>query len=75
MLSMKNNRQGTTTPPLPRGRMLAASCLAFASLGAHAAGHFDVDDAGTLDPGQCQYETWWGRAGAEPAAWGRWNWA
>ena len=46
--------------------MLAASCLAFASLGAHAAGHFDVDDAGTLDPGQCQYETWWGRAGAEP---------
>ncbi|WP_269758539.1 hypothetical protein [Variovorax sp. E3] len=41
------------------------SC-AFASLGAQAAGHFDVDDAGTLDPGQCQYETWWGRTGTEP---------
>ena len=49
--------------------MLAASCL-FANLaaspGAHAAGHFDVDDASTLDPGQCQYETWWGRTGVEP---------
>lgn len=32
-----------------------------------AGGHFDIDDAGTLDPGQCQYETWYGRAGAEPA--------
>ncbi|MDP9990288.1 hypothetical protein J2W30_001321 [Variovorax boronicumulans] len=42
-----------------------ASC-AMASLGAEAAGHFDVDDAGTLDPGQCQYETWWGRTGVEP---------
>ncbi|MFH0130443.1 hypothetical protein ACGLHS_09535 [Variovorax sp. VaC1] len=45
--------------------MLAASC-SLASLGAQAAGHFDVDDAGTLDPGQCQYETWWGRTGTEP---------
>jgi hypothetical protein len=31
-----------------------------------AGGHFDVDDAGTLDPGQCQYETWAGRFGSEP---------
>jgi len=66
MRSMKNNRQRTTTPPPHRGATLAASCLAFASLGAQASGHFDVDDAGMLDPGQCQYETWWGRAGAEP---------
>lgn len=28
---------------------------------AHAAGHFDVDDAGVLDPGHCQYELWGGR--------------
>lgn len=45
--------------------MLAASC-SLVSLGAQAAGHFDVDDAGVLDPGQCQYETWWGRTGTEP---------
>lgn len=49
--------------------MLAASCLFVnlgASPGARAAGHFDVDDASTLDPGQCQYETWWSRTGTEP---------
>ncbi|RYF68377.1 MAG: hypothetical protein EOO29_35285 [Comamonadaceae bacterium] len=34
---------------------------------ARAGGHLDVDDAGTLDPGQCQYESWYGRAGPEPA--------
>ncbi len=62
---MKNNRQGTTTRPPAPGWALVVSC-AFASLGAQAAGHFDVDDAGTLDPGQCQYETWWGRTGTEP---------
>lgn len=28
---------------------------------ANAAGHFDVDDAGTLDAGQCLIETWAGR--------------
>lgn len=28
---------------------------------AHAAGHFDVDDAGTLDAGQCLVEIWAGR--------------
>ncbi|MDM0012509.1 TonB-dependent receptor [Variovorax sp. J22P168] len=32
-----------------------------------AAGHFDVDDAATLDPGQCQYELWGGRFGAVKA--------
>lgn len=46
-------------------------CCAFAgaallAVSARAGGHFDVDDAGTLDPGQCQYETWYGRAGPEP---------
>ena len=33
---------------------------------ARAGGHFDVDDAFTLDPGQCQNETWYGRFGTEP---------
>ena len=37
---------------------LAAAC-------AHAGGHFDVDDAGTLDPGQCQYELWGTRTRSE----------
>jgi hypothetical protein len=44
---------------------VAAAC-ALATPLAQAAGHFDVDDAGTLDPGQCQYETWWERSGVEP---------
>ena len=30
-----------------------------------AGGHFDVDDAGTLDPGRCQYEIWAGRFGED----------
>lgn len=34
---------------------------------AWAGGHFDVDDAGTLGPGQCQYETWVTRIEVEPA--------
>jgi len=34
---------------------------------AWAGGHFDIDDAGTLDPGQCQYEIWGGRFGADPS--------
>ncbi|RZI71889.1 MAG: hypothetical protein EOP80_14415 [Variovorax sp.] len=33
-----------------------------------AGGHFDVDDAGTLEPGQCQYEAWGSRVGRDPAA-------
>jgi len=33
--------------------------------GARAGGHFDVDDAGTLDPGECQYEVWGGRFGVD----------
>lgn len=39
-----------------------AVLAAFAAMGspATAGGHFDVDDAGTLDPGQCQYEAWAG---------------
>ena len=44
-----------------------ASCLLIAGSHAMAGGHFDVDDAGTLDPGQCQYEVWAGRTGgADP---------
>lgn len=62
---MKNNRRRTTIQRPGRGWLLAAFC-AFAGEGAWAAGHFDVDDAATLDPGQCQYETWWGRTGVEP---------
>jgi hypothetical protein len=62
---MNNNRHTTTTRAACAGGVLAACCLLLA-MGAHAAGHFDVDDASTLDPGQCQYETWWGRTGVEP---------
>lgn len=40
-------------PALPCGLLLAAA--------AGAAGHFDVDDAGTLDAGQCLVEVWAGR--------------
>lgn len=43
----------------PRWPVLAGCLLLVAQ--ARAAGHFDVDDAGTLDPGQCLVETWAGR--------------
>lgn len=53
------------------GTMMTRPCgLALAALlgaAAHAGGHFDVDDAGTLDPGQCQYEAWVSRVGKDPA--------
>lgn len=42
-----------------RWSVLAACLLVGAEAG--AAGHFDVDDAGTLDAGQCLGETWAGR--------------
>jgi hypothetical protein len=45
-------------PILPTTWLLVAA--------AHAGGHFDVDDAGMLDPGQCQYEVWGGRFGTQP---------
>jgi len=65
---MKKNRRRTTTirrlRPQPAW-LPAAACL-LASAAPQAAGHFDVDDAGMLDPGQCQYEAWWGRTGTEP---------
>lgn len=44
------------------GRIIAAALVSLASA-SHAGGHFDVDDAGTLDPGRCQYEVWGGRFG------------
>lgn len=47
--------------------LLAGACLA---AGAQAGGHFDVDDAGMLDPGQCQYEAWGSRTGKDPATHG-----
>ena len=47
-------------------RRALAVLLWLAAVSAQAGGHFDVDDAGTLDPGQCQYEAWWGRTGPEP---------
>jgi hypothetical protein len=34
---------------------------------ARAANHYDIDDAGTLDPGQCQVEGWAGRFDADPS--------
>lgn len=57
-----------TTTTLRRSALFGASLLPMLLLAglARAGGHLDVDDAGTLDPGQCQYETWWGRAGPEP---------
>jgi hypothetical protein len=70
---MKNDKHRRFTRPSCAGGMRAAFCLLFSLFfsllfgpGAHASGHFDVDDASTLDPGQCQYETWWGRTGPEP---------
>ena len=37
------------------------ACSLFIAAAAGAAGHFDVDDAGTLDAGQCLVEAWAGR--------------
>ena len=39
----------------------AASLAVFAAASHAAGGHFDVDDATVLDPGHCQYETWFAR--------------
>lgn len=41
--------------------------VSLAAGSARAGGHFDVDDAGTLDPGQCQYEVWAGHIGGASA--------
>lgn len=41
-------------------RPLLAACL-LACTHVQAAGHFDIDDAGTLDAGQCLVEVWAGR--------------
>lgn len=49
-----------------QGRRAKKRLWAFAVLlqagAAQAGGHFDVDDAGTLDPGRCQVEAWGGHA-------------
>lgn len=50
---MKRMRTTTWTGRWPS----AWACLAVAGV-AHAGGHFEVDDAGTLDAGQCQVELW-----------------
>jgi len=47
-------------------RRILPPLLGVLALQVHAAGHFDIDDAGTLDPGQCQYEVWGGRFGTAP---------
>ena len=45
-------------------KAVLVSCL-FSACNAWAGGHFDVDDAFTLDHGQCQHETWWARSKAD----------
>jgi hypothetical protein len=47
-------------------RRILLPLLGVLAMQVHAAGHFDIDDAGTLDPGQCQYEVWGGRFGTAP---------
>lgn len=42
-------------------RRAVLACSLFIAAAAGAAGHFDVDDAGTLDAGQCLVEAWAGR--------------
>jgi hypothetical protein len=54
-----------TTGSTRRNTALACAALLRAG-GASAGGHLDVDDAGTLDPGQCLVETWIGHAGTFP---------
>ncbi|WP_261802446.1 hypothetical protein [Variovorax sp. PAMC28562] len=57
-----------TTSSMRRSMALAGAallCLLHAG-SALAGGHLDVDDAGTLDRGQCLVETWGGRSGAVP---------
>ncbi|AGU51470.1 hypothetical protein VAPA_1c43950 [Variovorax paradoxus B4] len=63
---MKKYRRRTTIRWPQPAWLLVAACLLASAAGARAAGHFDVDDAGLLDAGQCQYEAWWGRTGPEP---------
>jgi hypothetical protein len=43
-------------------RWLAALPALIATVAAHAGGHFEVDDAGTLSAGECQVELWGGHA-------------
>jgi len=43
-----------------RRRLPAAVPLLAAAVTAQAGGHFEVDDAGTLEAGQCQVELWGG---------------
>ena len=47
-------------------RLVLLPLLSLLAMPGHAGGHFDIDDAGTLDPGQCQYEVWGGRFGTAP---------
>lgn len=46
---------------LPRGRRWLVLGMALGASAAWAGGHYDVDDADTLDAGHCQYEGWGGR--------------
>ena len=50
-------------------RCASAALGLLAATAAQAGGHFDVDDAGTLGTGECQYELWGGRLrGDAPAS-------
>lgn len=55
------------THPRPLCRNVLALCLLASGSAWGAGGHFDVDDAGMLDPGQCQYEAWASRSRAPEA--------
>lgn len=45
-----------------QARLGAAVPMLAATMAAHAGGHFEVDDAGTLNAGECQVELWGGHA-------------
>lgn len=47
-----------------RHRLAALALLAAPALAGAAGGHHAVDDATILDPGQCELESWYGRARA-----------
>lgn len=67
--SFGSREVGTASRPAStvRAARRASALLCLAASSAWAGGHLDVDDSGTLDPGRCQYEAWFGRIGPSPA--------
>ncbi len=49
-----------TTTHSKTSKALAVAAVMTLCSAVQAGGHFDVDDAGTLGPGECQYEIWGG---------------